>query len=182
MRIHAVFEVADLLLINKHFEIAGIGEINLCCEKRCAADAPVFLGGHIRERHREKRAADAIANGCHMVFTGERLDFIKRRINAFADIILKALLRLPLIRVDPRNTKDSQSLRNSPANKRFFSVQIENIELIDPWRHNKERSLKDCFCHRRILNELDQIIAKNDLAGRCREIHADFETARCALP
>ncbi len=68
--LHSRFDLGDLLLIDKHLEVAGIGEIDLCREQGCRADAPVTFLRMQRKRGGKQRAADAIADRIHLFLAG----------------------------------------------------------------------------------------------------------------
>ena len=88
---HSLFERRDLLLVDEDLEIAGIGEVDLGGEQGRRHDALVVPGRHGRERDRQQRAADAIADGVNLVLAGRLLDRVERRERSFADVILEAL-------------------------------------------------------------------------------------------
>ena len=72
-------------------------------------------------------------------------------------------------------------MRDSPADETFFRIEIENVEFIDPGRDNQQGPFEDAFGRGRILDQLEQIIAINHLAGGCRHILPDFEFAVVGL-
>ena len=53
--------------------------------------------------------------------------------------------------------------------------QIENVIFHDPRRHDQDRFRPDLFGRRSILDQLDQAIAIDHLAGRYRDIAADLK-------
>ena len=101
-----------------------------------------LLGRHVGERHGKQGAADAIADGGDLLLAGRLLDRVERREDAFAHVMLEALLRMPLVRVDPRDAEHRQALRDRPADEAFLRVEIEHVVLVDPGRHDQERSLQ----------------------------------------
>jgi len=53
--------------------------------------------------------------------------------------------------------------------------KIEDVVFVDPGRHHQQWPLADFLCCRRILNELQQFILKDDLARRGGEVAAKLE-------
>ena len=58
---HFLFEFGDVALVDKHHEVAGVGEIHLRGKQGCRPDAFVADGRGMGERHGQERAADAVA-------------------------------------------------------------------------------------------------------------------------
>ena len=79
------------------------------------------------------------------------------------------------VRIDPGDHEDREALRHSEAHEAFFRREVEDIVFVDPRRNDQQWALVDCLGRRRILDQFDEIVAIDDLAGRRREIHADFE-------
>ena len=88
---HALLDRLDLLLVDEHLEVAGIGEIDLGGEHRRRDDAPVVAHGHERQRHRQHGAADAIADGVDLVLAGRLFDCVERGERALAHIVFERL-------------------------------------------------------------------------------------------
>ena len=65
--------------------------------------------------------------------------------------------------------------------KDFSGVEIEDVELVDPGRHDQQRPLQHRLGRRRVLDELHQIVLEDHLAGRDREVAADLELRRVGL-
>ena len=90
--LHLRFQLLDALLVDKHHQVAGIGEIDLRGEQRGGNNAVVLLGGEISERDREQRAADTVTDGVDLLLAGRFLDRVERRQHAFAHILFEAFL------------------------------------------------------------------------------------------
>ena len=82
---------------------------------------------------------------------------------------------MAFVRVDPGDDEYGQPLRDRPADERLFRIEVEDIELVDPGRHDQQRALVDVRRRGRILNELHQLIAKYNLAGRRGHVDAELE-------
>ena len=67
------------------------------------------------------------------------------------------------------------SLLDEPAHHRVLRLEIEDVVLVEPRRHDEQRPARDALRRGRVLDELHQVVLPDDLAGRDGEIHADFE-------
>ena len=74
------------------------------------------------------------------------------------------------------------SLFNSPFDERLFRIEVENVELVDPGRHDQEWPLEHLVGGRLVLDQLHQRVLEDDHSGRDGEIAADREFARVRLP
>ncbi len=88
---------------------------------------------------------------------------------------------MPLVRVDPRDAEHGETLRHRPADEALFRVEVEHVVLVDPRRHDQQRAFQHGLRRRRVLDELDQLVAEDHLAGRRRYVDADVEPARIGL-
>ena len=106
-RIHAVFDLFDLILVGKDFEVPRIGEIHLCRKQSSAGNAMVVMGSHIGHGDRQQCAAHAIANRRDFSFAAGFFNLIKGGHHALFHIRAETFFSEALIRIDPRNHKDS---------------------------------------------------------------------------
>ncbi len=67
------------------------------------------------------------------------------------------------------------ALIDGPLDPRILLAQVDDVELIDPRRHEQERPLNDLFGARIILDQFHHLIAEDDLAGSRRDVLADHE-------
>ncbi len=67
---HGALERADLLLVDEHHEVAGLGEIDLRGEERRRRHAHAALLGEPGQRRGEQGAADAITQRVDLHFAG----------------------------------------------------------------------------------------------------------------
>src|SRR5262249_17951287 len=153
-----------------HLEIAGVGKVHLCGQKRGRADALVPAVRDIGERSGEQRAAHAIAEAAYLALARDLLDHLERGKRALVHVVLEALLRELLVRVYPRDDEYGKPLRDAPPDERFFRSEVEDVELVDPGRNDQERALEHRLGRWRILDELHQRVLEDDLAGRERKI------------
>jgi hypothetical protein len=59
---------------------------------------------------------------------------------------------------------------------------VQDIELVDPGRKEEDRRLSHGLGQRRILDELEQFVAEDDLALRGGDVFAELEGAHVRLP
>ena len=71
-------------------------------------------------------------------------------------------------------------LADGPADVGVLGLQIENVIFVDARGHDQERPPADPCRRRRVLQQLDQIVAEDHAAGRHREVAPDFERALVA--
>ncbi len=178
---HLLLDRADLLLVDEDRELAGLREIDLRREEGRALDALVAHRRHIGQRHAEQRAADAVADRRDLLFPGRLLDRVERGEDAFAHIALEILGGVARIRIDPGNAEDGQPLRHAPADEALLRVEVEDVELVDPGRHDQQRPLQHLWRRGRVLDQLDDLVAEDDLARCRRDIDTDLEGAAVGL-
>ena len=68
-----------------------------------------------------------------------------------------------------------------PLDERVLRLEVEDVELVDPRRHDQQRRLVDLLGRRRVLDELDQLVLEHDLARRGRDVLADLEGLHVGL-
>ena len=98
------------------------------------------------QRDRQQRSADAIAHGRHVAFAGCLFNRVQRAIHALAHVALEILLGVAFVGIDPGHDKHRQPLRHRPAHEAFFGIEVEDIELVDPWRKYQQRPFQDIRC------------------------------------
>ena len=77
-----------------------------------------------------------------VLLAGRLLDRVERGEDAFAHVVLEALLGLALVGVDPGDDEHGEALRDRPADEGLLGVEIEDVELVDPRRHDQQRPLE----------------------------------------
>ena len=101
--------------------------------------------------------------------------------NALLHIGVETLVGVALVRIDPGDDEDGEALRHCPANERLLGIEVEDVEFVDPRRHDQKRALEHLGRGRLVLDEFDQRVAEDHLAGRRREVNAELESARVGL-
>ena len=178
---HVALQRRDLVLVDEHEQIAGMGEVDLRGKERRRGHALAPLLGKPCQRRGEQRAADAIAGGMDLHLAGHLLDDVHRGERTFLHVVVQGLLAEFLVRIDPGDHEHRDALVDAPFDVGFFRLEIENVELVDPGRHDQERRAQHLLRGRRVLDELHQLVLVDHLAGRRRHVDADDEVRRIGL-
>ena len=144
-------------------------------EERRRLDPVVALRRHPGERAGEQRAAQAVADGVDLALAGRLLDRVERGEIALRHVVVEALLGEPLVRVDPADHEHGVALRHRPAHEAVLRPQVEDVELVDPGRHDQQRPLQHRLRGRRVLDQLHQVVLVDDLARRDGDVLAELE-------
>ena len=128
-----------------------------------------------RQRGRQKRAADTIADCVDLVAVGHLPDRVERESDAFTRVRFPVFVRMPLVRVDPGDDEHGVPLFHGPLDEGFLRVEVENVELVDPGRNDEKRALQHRLCRRVVLEDLADLVLGDHLAGRERHVLADLE-------
>ena len=94
---------------------------------------------------------------------------------------VEILVGVALVRIDPGDDEHGQPLRHRPANERLLGIEVEDVEFVDPRRHDQQRAFEDFGRGRLVLDQLHQHVAEDHLAGRRGEVDAELERARVGL-
>ena len=176
--LHVLFERRDLLLVDVDHQVAAIGEVDLRREQRRRGDTLTAVGGEPRQRRRQQRTADAVADRVDLHLAGDALDDIHRRERSLLHVVGKRLLTEGAIGIDPGDDEHRQPLIDAPFDEGFFRAEIEDVELVDPRRHDQERRPQHVLGGRLVLDQLDQLVLEDHLARRDRHVAANFEIGR----
>ena len=179
--LHVALERRDLVFIDEHQEIAGMGEIDLRGKERRRGHAHAALFRKPGQRRGEQGAADAIAHGVDLHFAGGLFDDVHRRQRAFLHVVFEGLGAELLVRIDPGDHEHGDALVDAPFDEGFLRLEIEDVELVDPRRHDQQRRAQHVFGRRRILDQLHQLVLEDHLARRRRHVDADLEIGRIGL-
>ena len=70
------------------------------------------------------------------------------------------------------------SALDEKANHRALRLEIEDVVFLNPGRDDQDRLQKHLVRRRLVLDQLDQVVAIDDLAGRDRHVASDLERFR----
>ena len=76
--------------------------------------------------------------------------------------------------IDPGDHEYRQPVVDAPLDEGFLRREIEDVELVDPGRHDQQWNLEHLGRGRFVLDQLHQFVLEHHLAGREREIAADL--------
>ena len=127
------------------------------------------------ERASQQRPTDTIADRIGLIGAGNGQHFIQRVKDAFLDVIVPGVVLGHLVGRPPGNDEDAEALVRQPPDQRVLLAQIHDVVFVDPWREDEQRALINFLGRRLELEQLDQLVAEDDLAGRRRDILADLE-------
>ena len=178
---HLAFQRRDLVFVDEHEQIAGMGEIDLRRKERRRRYALAPLLGEPGQRRGEQGAANAVAGGMDLHLARHLFDDVHRGQRALLHVVVEGLLAEFLVRIDPGDHEHRDALIDAPFDVGFFRLEIEDVELVDPGRHDQERRAQHRLRGRRVLDELHQLVLEDHLAGRRRHVDADDEVRRVGL-
>ena len=173
--LHRPLQRLELRLVDENLQITGMGEIDLGGQEGGRGDPRVAGRLQIGEGGAEQRAADAIADRVDLFLIGGRLDRVEAEDDAFLDIGLPVLHRLPVVGIDPGDDEDRVALADQPVDEGFLRLQVENVELVDPGRNDQQRPLEHGLGLRRVLDDLADVVLGDHLARGQRHVAADLE-------
>src|SRR5215207_812939 len=91
-------------------------------------------------------------------------DDVERRYWPLQHVVFEAPLGEARIRVNPGDHKNRVSLRDRPTDERISRTQVEDVELVNPRRHDEERHAPDLVGEWAVLDELHHLVLENHLA------------------
>jgi hypothetical protein len=126
----------------------------------------------------EQGAAEAVADAMHLVAGRDLVDRAERRLDAERAVVLEREVAVVGAGVLPGDDEDGEALGDQVLDQRVLRREVENVVFHDPGRHDQHRLRPHLSGRRRVLDELDQLVAEHDLAGRHRQVAADLEGLR----
>ena len=99
------------------------------------------LAAQIGQRGREQGAAQAVADGVDGRLPGRLLDLVEGVERTFEHVVLEALRGEALVRIDPGDHEDGMALIDRPLDEAVLLAQVQDVELVDPGRHDQQRPL-----------------------------------------
>ena len=195
--VHALAQVGQLVLVDEHPQLPGLGKVGL----RRQQDDRAQLG-HIGRhqglllgragllalqapqgggRNRQEGTAQAIAHGVDAGRAGARLHRRHGLQHAGAQVVLHLQVAVGGVRVAPRDDEHRMALADQVAHHRVLRRQIQDVVLHDARGHDQHRLGQHLLGLRAVLDQLDQVVAEHHLARCARHILADGEFQRLQL-
>ncbi len=172
---HMLLHQLQLVLVDEDRQIADIGEIQETRQEGGAGDALVALGRQIGQRRGQQGSADAEAQRVDLGLADRLLDGVQRLEHAFGDIILEIEIGQALIGIDPRDQEHRIALVHRPFDVGILRLEVEDIEFVDPGRHDQQRIGAHRLGGRAVLDQLQQPVLEHHLAGAGGDVLADAE-------
>ena len=138
-------------------------------------------GGEVAEQRRQRDAAGAGAEEVDVARAGDlpgRVDGLLERL----DVRIESALGLVACRVAPAHDECRQAAVERPLDDAAPGREIEHVILVDLRRHDHERPRVHFGRRRRVLDQLEQLVAKDNRARCRRYVPADGERTRVDLP
>ena len=85
------------------------------------------------------------------------------------------------VRVDPRHYEGCKSLIDGELDEALCRCEIEDVVLVDPWRHDEKGDLAHLVGRWRVLDELEEVVLEDDVAGGDRKSPADLKGRHVGL-
>jgi len=80
-----------------------------------------------------------------------------------------------LVGIDPRDHEYRVPLLDGPLHERILGAQVEDVILVDPGRDHQQRPPEDRSVRRVVLDQLQEVVLKHNLAGCGGDVDAEFE-------
>ena len=141
-------------------------------------EALVAVARHRRRRDREQRAAQAIADAVDLLLRHDRRHGVERGHHAQRPVILHRQVAVLRPRILPRDHEDRVSAPGQEPDHRVLPAEVEDVVLHDPRRNDQHRLGPDRRRRGRVLDQLDQPVAIDDLARRSPQRCGRSRTAR----
>ena len=175
---HLAFEAVELLLVDEHAKLARLREVDHRGEEGRAGD-PLGLALRLQpgQPARQQRAAEAVADHVGIRLAGDVAHRVERGQRAELQVVVEALVGEGRVGVHPGDHEHGVALVDRPLDERILLAQVEDVELVDPRRHDQQRPLQHLGGRRRVLDQLHQRVLVHDLARRDRDVLAQLELA-----
>ena len=128
-----------------------------------------------RQRRDQQRAADAVAHGVDGGAAGDVARHVGGRQRAQIHVVLEGDLVHRGVRVLPGDDEDREALLDQMADHAVLRLEVEDVVLVDPGRHDHDRHRVDRLGGRLVLDQLDQAVAVDHLARRHGHVAARRE-------
>ena len=102
-------------------------------------------------------------------------------VDALFEIVVEAEAGLVDVRIDPGADEDGEALGRQPADHRVLGLQVQDVELVDPRREDQQRDGALLVGGGVELDQLEQLVAPDDLARGGGDVLADDELAVVGL-
>src|SRR5260370_8302485 len=98
-----------------------------------------------------------------MLGSGDLARDLTRRQRAFGHVVLERDALHAGIGILPADHEHREPLLEKKPNETVLRLEIEDVELVDPGRHDEQRRGVSLLRHRRVLDHLDEAAALHHL-------------------
>ncbi len=179
--VHRDLDHAQPVLVGEQLQVARIGEVLLRREEGGGRDPLVALRRHVGQGAGHHGSGDAVADRVDLLGPGLLERLLDGDVDALEHVVLEGLVRELGVGVDPGDQEDGEALLGEPAHHRVLGAQVEDVVLVDPGRKDQQRRVEHLFGRRIELQELEQLVLEDDLAGRDGDVLTDMELADVGL-
>ena len=109
-------------------------------------------------------------------------DRIHGRQRALEHVVLERHVAQLLVRIDPGQDEGGEALVDAELDEAVLGLQVEDVELVDPGRHDHQRPTVRLRGRGRVLDQLHELGLEHDLARAGRDIAADLERIQVGHP
>ena len=127
--------------------------------------------------HAHERAARAVAREVHALGAGDRAHGVDRLERAVRVGVQPPVAVLG-VRVAPGEREHLLALAHQVLDHAALGREVDEVVLVDHRRHDQQRLLAHRRRLRRVPDQLEQLGAHDDRAGRGRDVDADLEPRR----
>ncbi|MNV45447.1 hypothetical protein D3C71_1372450 [compost metagenome] len=139
------------------------------------------LGLQVTLQRGDGQAAGAGAHQVDLARAGDRPADVHGFFHRF-DVGRQAPFAVAHIRVAPADHEGLQAILERELNEAVVRAQVENVVLVDLWRHHQQRFGILPLAHRLVLDQLQQFVAKHHRTGGGGDGLADLECLFGDLP
>ena len=168
---HLRFELRDRRLVGEDAQVSGLAEVDERIRRRERADATGFAAlREVAEHDDSDRAAQAEAGDVHLRRARNALDGVERGERSEAQVIVHCKVAHRSIGVAVTDHERLVAVLHRPFHERAPRREVHDVVLVDPRRAAEQRAFVDLFGLRRVCDQLDQLVAKDDFAPRRGEV------------
>ncbi len=182
---HVLLERAHAGLVDEDLDVAGLVKVHQRGEQREIGDRHL-LGdkasvrpGHV---HGQRGAPDAVADRVHPARTGKAAGRLDDGMNPIFQIVVEARVAHVGTGILPARYEDVEALVQEIAHHALARYQVEHVELVNPGRHDDDGFGMDGGLRRRVVDDLEQLVAKDDRPGGRCQVLADLEIVGAGHP
>src|SRR5215210_3715480 len=173
---HGLLHELDLRLVYEHRRVPDVGEVlQRDHEGRGVEGVLVAACGEPGLRDREQRPTDAVADRVHLLRAGYLPDDLGGGEGTLRHVVLELGLLHRGVGVLPGDHEDREALFHEVPDHALLVRKVEDVVPVNPGRQEYYGRLVDLLGRGLVLDELDEIVAVDDLARRHGDVLAELE-------